>query len=126
MSSNAVPPSVTPPSPDEWDATVYAITGITNDSVATVTCSAYPFSSDDEGVTSVTFKQVVGMLPINGITARIQEVLSSTQFTVDVNTTGFPVYRSGGVICIDTGQPVLQQSGFQYFNTPFQNIATTY
>ena len=92
MSSNAVPPSVTPPSPNEWNETVYAITGITNDSVATVTCSAYPFSSADEGVTSLTFKQVVGMLPINGITARIQEVLSSTQFTVNENTTGCPVY----------------------------------
>lgn len=125
MSSNAVPPSVTPPSPNEWNETVYAITGITNDSVATITCSAYPFTSSDEGVTSLTFKQVVGMLPINGVTARIQEVLSSTQFTVNVNTTGFPIYRSGGVICIDTGKPVLQQSGFQYFNTPFQNVATT-
>lgn len=125
MTSNAVPPSVTPPSPNEWLGTVYPITGITNDSVAKVTCSAYSFTSADENVTSITFKQVVGMIPINGITCRIRQVINSTQFLVDVDTTNFPIYRSGGVICIDTGQPPVQQQGFQYFNTPWQNVATT-
>lgn len=116
------PPSVTYPSPDEWLDTVYAITGITNASQATVTCSAYEFSTDDEYVTQVTFKQVVGMLPINGITALIIKVPSSSTFIVGVNTTQFPAYASGGVICIDTGQPVTTTSGSQTFNTPFQNI----
>lgn len=117
------PPSVTYPSPNEWLVTVYPITGITNDSQAIVTCAAYPFSADDQYVTQITFKQVQGMLPINGITCLILQVLSPTQFTVGVNTTQFPAYTGGGVICIDTGQqPVVEQQGFQFFNTPFHNI----
>ena len=115
------PPSVTYPSPNEYLETVYAITQITQDSRATVTCSAYPFSSSDEGITQVTFKQVLGMLPINGITAQIQTV-SGNNFTVNVDTTNFPDYVSGGVICIDTGQPPTETVGSQTFNTPWQNI----
>ena len=125
MTSNAVPPSVTPPSPNEWPQTVFPITGITNDSQATVTCAAYPFTSQDQGQTFLTFKQVQGMLPINGITALIQQVIDSSHFTVNVNTTNFPIYRGGGVICIDSGQPPVETVGFQTFNTPFQNTATT-
>jgi len=117
------PPSVTYPSPDEYLDTVYAITAITKDSKATVTCSAYPFSASDEGITQVTFKQVLGMLPINGITAVIQSVdTDNDTFTVNVNTTNFPAYVSGGVICIDTGQPPTETVGSQTFNTPWQNI----
>lgn len=125
MSSNAVPPSVTPPSPNEWLTTVYDITGISHASQATITCSAYSFDSSDEGITFVTFKKVQGMLPINGITALIQQVIDSTHFTVNVDTTNFPAYTSGGVICIDSGQPPTQTVGFQTFNTPFQNVANS-
>lgn len=117
------PPSVTYPSPNEFLETVYAITGITQDSVATVTCTAYPFTTLDEGITWVTFKQVTGMIPINGTTALIQSVdTDNDTFTVNVNTTNFPAYVSGGVICIDSGQPPTQTSGAQTFNTPWQNI----
>ena len=116
------PPSVTYPSPNEWLQTVYPITGITRANQAVVTCAAYPFGATDPHITQVTFKQVNGMLPINGITCLITAVNDSSHFTVNVNTTNFPAYTSGGVICIDTGQPPVQQQGFQYFNTPFQNI----
>ena len=116
------PPSVTYPSPNEWPVTVYPITGITNESQAKVTCAAYPFAADDVDVTQVTFKQVKGMLPINGITCLIKAVVDSSNFIVDVNTTQFPASVSDGVICIDTGQPVVEQQGSQFFNTPFQNI----
>lgn len=122
MGLRNIPPSVTYPSPNEFLETVFPITNITNASQAIVTCSAYPFTSQDQLITQITFKQVVGMLPINGITALITKVLSSTQFQVAVDTTNFPVYRSGGVICIDTGQPPVEQQGAQYFNTPWQNI----
>lgn len=121
--SNQVPPSVTPPSPNEYLETVFPITNITNDSRATVTCPSYSFTTGDEDITQVTFKQVIGMLPINGVTATIDKVLSSTDFTVHVNTTNFPLYRSGGVIVIDTGQPPTQTQGSQTFNTPWQNVA---
>jgi len=116
------PPSVTYPSPNEWLVTVYNITDITRDSQAIVTCAAYPFGSEDPFVTQVTFKQVRGMLPINGTTCLITEVIDSSHFRINLNTTNFPAYTSGGVICIDTGQPPIEQQGFQYFNTPFQNI----
>lgn len=116
------PPSVTYPSPNEWLPTVYPITGITNASQARITCSAYSFGSQDPFVTQLTFKQVQGMIPINGITCLITEVNDSSHFTVDVNTTQFPAYTGGGVICIDTGQPVTETQGAQTFNTPFQNI----
>lgn len=122
--SNAVPPSVTYPSPDEWLTTVYPITGVTKGSTTTIACSAYPFTSSDIDVTQVTFKQIVGMLPLNGITALIIDVPDSSHFVVNVNSTNFPAYQSGGVICIDTGQPPVEQQGAQYFNTPFHNIAT--
>lgn len=122
MAMRNIPPSVTYPSPNEFLETVFPITGITKDSQATVTCSAYPFTVSDQNITQVTFKQVGGMLPINGITSLITNVLSSTQFQIAVNTTNFPAYTSGGVICIDSGQPPVEQQGAQYFNTPWQNI----
>lgn len=126
MSSNAVPPSVTPPSPYEWPQTIKPISGITNNSLAQITCIAHPFTSQDEGVTFILFKQVKGMLPINGMSCLISEVIDVDHFTVDLNTTTFPIYRSEGVISILTGQPPSETSGFQIFNRPFQNIASFY
>lgn len=123
MTSNAVPPSVTYPSPNEWLNTVYTITHVTNDAQAIVTCAAHPFTGADALITQLTFKQIVGMLPLNGTTALITEILDSSHFVVNVNTTGYPIYQSGGVICVDTGQPPVEQQGSQFFNTPFQNIA---
>lgn len=122
MTSNAVPPSVTPPSPNEWPNTLRTITGISRDSVASVTCPSHGFTSADVGQTFVMFLQVVGMLPINGVSGIIQQVVNSNAFTVNINTTNFPIYRSGGVISILTGQPPVETVGFQTFNTPFQNI----
>lgn len=124
MTSNAVPPSVTPPSPYEWpQGLIKPITGITNDSEATVTCTAHGFTSADVNQTTVMFLQVVGMLPINGVPGVVQQVVDVNNFKVNVNTTNFPIYRSAGVISILTGEPPVQQQGFQFFNTPFQNIA---
>lgn len=124
MSSNAVPPSVTPPSPDEWPQDlVKTITGITKDSQATVTSTAHGFTSDDAGVTFICFKQVVGMTQINGLNALIQTVVDVDHFTVNINTTNFYTYVSDGVVIVDTGLPPTQTAGFQTFNRPFQNVA---
>ena len=122
MGMRNIPPAVTYPSPNEFLETVFPITAITNASQATVTCAAYPFTSGDQYITQITFKQVEGMLPINGLTCLIINVLSSTQFQIALNTTGFPAYTGGGVICIDTGQPPVERQGSQYFNTPWQNV----
>jgi hypothetical protein len=123
MTSNAVPPSVTPPSPNEYPSTIKAITGISNASQAKITCPTHGFTSADVGVTSVMPLQVKGMLPINGVPGLIQSIIDVNNFVVNINTNFFPIYRSGGVISILTGQPPVEQQGFQYFNTPFQNIA---
>jgi hypothetical protein len=126
MASNAVPPSVTFPSPFEWPQDlVKAITGITRDSQAKVTCVAHGFTTADEGITFIMLKQVLGMLQINGINALIQEVIDSDNFTININSTTFSNYVTGGVVIVDSGQPPAEQVGFQVFNTPFQNIANT-
>ena len=126
MASNAVPPSVTPPSPNEWPQNlVKTISGITNASIATVTCVGHGFTSVDAQQTFICFKQVAGMLPINGMNALIESVVDSNNFTVNVDTTNFPVYRGDGVIIVDTSLPPTQQQGFQVFTRPFQNVATT-
>lgn len=124
MSSNAVPLSVTPPSPDEWPQDlIKTITGITKDSVATVTSTAHGFTGDDVGVTFICFKQVEGMTQINGLNALIQSVVDVDHFTVNINTTNFYTYASNGVVIVDTGLPPTQTAGFQTFNRPFQNVA---
>jgi hypothetical protein len=69
------------------------------------------------------FLQVIGMLPINGMTGVIQSVPDANTITVNINTTQFPIYRSGGVISTLTGEPPIEQQGAQWFNTPFHNIA---
>lgn len=124
MTSNAVPPSVTYPSPDEWPQDlIKSLTGITNDSVATITCPSHGFTSEDEHVTSIMFKQVEGMIQINGLNAVIQEVIDTDNFTVNINSTNFFTYSANGVIIVDSGSPPTQEAGSQFFNTPFQNIA---
>ena len=120
--SNAIPPSVTPPSPFEWPETVRTVTGITRDAQAVVTCPSHGFTSADVDLTSIMFKQVQGMIEINAIPGVIQQVIDSNIFIVNINTTEFPAYQSGGIIVIDTGIPPVEQVGSQWFNTPFQNI----
>ena len=126
MASNAVPPSVTPPSPDEWlQNVVQAITGITKNNQAQITCPNHGFTALDQGQTFVGFKRVVGMIQINGLNALIQQVIDANNFTVNIDSTNFYTYVSGGVVITDSGSPTIQQQGFQVFNTPFQNIANT-
>ena len=124
MTSNAVPPSVTPPSPNEWPQDlVKQITNISQDSQAVITVPNHGFTSLDEGQTFVSFHTVEGMLQINHLDAIIQKVIDANNFTVNINTTNFFLYRGQGVLLVESGLPPVQQQGFQYFNTPFQNIA---
>lgn len=120
--SNAIPPSVTPPSPFEWPETVRTVTGISKESQAVVTCPSHGFTSQDVDVTSVMFKQVHGMIQINALPGLILQVIDTNNFVVNINTTQFFAYTSGGIIVIDTGIPPIEQVGSQWFNTPFQNI----
>lgn len=120
--SNPIPPSVTPPSPNEWPSTIYSLTGITRDNQAIITSAGHPFTIADIGITSIDFLQVRGMIQINGLPGVIQSVPDSSHFTVNINTTNFSAYTSGGVYNVLTGEPPTQTVGFQVFNTPFQNI----
>jgi hypothetical protein len=121
--SNAIPPSVTPPSPNEWPETIRTITGITKAREATITCPTHGFTSEDLNVTTVGFLQVKGMIQINGLPGVIQQVIDANNFTVNINTSQFTSYVSDGVISIETGTPPIEQVGSQWFNTPFQNIS---
>lgn len=46
---------------------------------------------------TVTFSGVVGMTQINGLTGTVTAVGDSTHFTVNINSSGFSVYVSGGL-----------------------------
>jgi len=124
MASNAVPPSVTPPSPNEWLNTVRDITNITKSSQALVTSVGHGFTSLDQGLTFICFKQVEGMIQINGLNALVQTVVDADNFTVNIDSTNFYTYQSRGIFIIDSGIPPVSQQGFQVFNTPWENVAT--
>ena len=125
MTSNAVPASVTSPSPDEWPEMVKTVSGITNARQAVAHCVGHGYTSADEGITTVMFKQVVGMLPINGLPGTIQSIVDVDHFSVNINSTQFPIYRSGGVVITLTGNPPVSRQGSQWGNTPWRNTATT-
>jgi len=126
MTSNSVPPSVTPPSPSEWPNTVRIISNITNAAVAQITSDDHGFTTQNQGVTSLTIKQVLGMIQINGITCQVQQVIDVNNFTVNINSSNFFTYTSAGVFIVDTGIPPFTTVGFQTFNTPFRNVAKSY
>ncbi len=124
MASNAVPPSVTPPSPNEWPQDlVKTITGITKSRLAQLTIEAHGFTAASEGVTFLCIKQVRGMIQINGLNCLIQQVVDADHITVNIDSTNFYTYQGGGVAIVDTGLPPTQKTGFQIYNRPFQNVA---
>jgi hypothetical protein len=100
------------------------ITGISKAANASITAT-HAFTSQDVGVTTVTFHGVVGMNQINTLSGLIQSVTSTTSFTVNINTTNFTTYASGGIANIITGVPALTQTGFQLYNTPLKNVGFT-
>lgn len=124
MTSNAIPPSVTYPSPNEWPQDlIKSISNITRDSHAKITSTGHGFTSASENITFVSFKQVKGMIQINGLDALIIQILDADNFLVNIDSTNFFNYVSNGIVIVDSGLPPTQQSSFQTFNTPFQNIA---
>jgi hypothetical protein len=101
-------------------STNLTITGITQAAQASVTVVSSPFTAQDVGVTTVTFHNVSGMNQINTLSGVVQSVGVNT-FTVNINTTNFSAWTSGGVANVITGEPPVTKSGFQYFNTPLLN-----
>ena len=71
------------------------IIGITKAANAKVGCTAHKFAAGD----SVKFYDVSGMEEINGLTATVQLAdpdADGNAFTVDIDSTGFTTYTSGG------------------------------
>jgi hypothetical protein len=121
-----VPPSVVYPSPNEWPSTIVSLTNISKDAQAQVTAPNHGFTSQDQGITTVNFQQVRGMTQINALPGLIQQVIDSDNFTVNVNSTQFFPYSSGGIVNVVNGIPAppVETIGFQTFNTPFHNVFT--
>jgi hypothetical protein len=103
-----------------WTNTKLTITGISKAANASITAT-HAFTSADVGVTTVTFSGIVGMTQMNTLRGVIQSVTSTTSFTVNINSTSFTTYVSGGQANIITGKPASTTSGFQIFNTPQKN-----
>lgn len=97
------------------------ITGISKAANASITAT-HAFTSADVGVTTVTFHNVVGMTQMNTLSGVIQSVTSTTSFTVNINSTNFSTYVSGGIANIITGVPAVTTTGFQTYNTPLLNV----
>jgi len=100
------------------------ITGISNAANASITAT-HAFTSADIGVTTVTIHGVVGMNQINTLSGVIQSVTSTTSFTVNINSTNFSSYTSGGIANVITGAPPTTTTGFQTYNTPLYNTSFT-
>lgn len=109
-----IPPSVVFPSPNEWPITYRAITGITKANQATITSIAHGLTSADIPFTVVDFTQVKGMQEINSKFAPVTSIVDVNNFTVNLNTSQFHTYTSGGFVNI--------VSGISPFD-PYTNIA---
>ncbi len=105
-------------------STNLTITGISKAANASITAT-HAFTAADVGVTTVSFHSVVGMTQMNTLSGVIQSVTSTTSFTVNINSTNFTTYVSGGIANIITGVPPTTQTGFQVYNTPLLNVSFT-
>lgn len=105
---------VTFPSPNEWPVTYREITGITRAVQARITAPNHGFTSADIPETIVDFTQVKGMQEINGIFASLISISDDNNFIVNINTTNFHTYISGGFVNIMAGNPPFD---------PYANIA---
>lgn len=113
-----VPLTGLPTGATSTNLTITAISKATNASIT----ATHAFTSEDIGVTTVTIHGVVGMDQINTLSGFIQSVTSTTSFTVNINSTSFSTYTSGGIANIITGVPPVTTSGFQVYNTPLLNV----
>lgn len=100
------------------------ITGISAAVNASITAT-HAFTSADIGVTTVTIHGVKGMTQINTLSGVIQSVTSTTSFTVNIDSTNFSAWTSGGIANVITGVPPTTTTGFQTYNTPLLNTAFT-
>ena len=95
-----------------WTATNLTITGITQAAQAVVTAANSLAVGD-----VVTFSGVVGMVQINTLRG-VVTAATGANFTVNINTTGFTAYSSGGIA------NVIASSSSAYCVTPTNGLPT--
>lgn len=98
ITSNGVTPYQTGSS-SEYASTNKTITAITKAANAQITSASHGLSVGDV----VTFSGVVGMIQINTLRGVVQTVPTANTFTVDIDTTGFTTYSSGGIANLISG-----------------------
>jgi len=116
LTSNGITPYTTAGS-SVFPSSNLTITGISQAANARITAT-HAFTSNDIGVTVVSFHNVVGMTQINTLSGVVQSITSTTSFTVNINTTSFTAYSSGGIANIVTGIPALQGGLITSGNAP--------
>ena len=102
--------------------TAASITGITQASACVITTSAA------HGITigsKVTLSGIGGMTQLNGVTATVSAVTSTTLTLGDVNSTTYTAYTSGGTVTPQTAQfavggdgMIVQQNVFKSLSSP--------
>lgn len=104
------PPSVVPPSPNEFPDSVRTITFIYQGELAQVTIPNHGFTQSADvgvipgiGITTLSFHQVEGMFQINTLTGMILNVIDTNNIIVSINTQNFSPYVSGGQALIVGG-----------------------
>jgi hypothetical protein len=102
-------------------STNLTITAISKAANASITAT-HSFTASDIGVTVVTFHGIVGMTQMNTLSGVIQSVTSTTSFTVNINSSNFSTYTSGGIANVITGAPVSTVYGNQILNTALANL----
>ena len=105
-------------------STNLTVTGVSKAANASITAT-HAFTAADIGVTWVTFHNIVGMTQMNTLSGLITGVTATTSFTVNINSTGFTTYASGGLANVITGTPPTTTVGTQVFNTPLKNVGFT-
>jgi hypothetical protein len=130
ISTNGITPYITPAGtefvpltglPPAATNTNLTITGISKAANASITAT-HAFTAADVGVTTVGFHSIKGMTQMNTLTGVIQSVTSTTSFTVNINSTSFSTWTSGGIANVITGVPATTTTGFQTYNTPLYNV----
>lgn len=79
------------PFPKTWDATK-TITAVSKAAQAQVTIAGHGYAVNDR----VVIADIVGMTELNQYTAAVASVVDANNFTIDVDTTLFTAYSSGG------------------------------
>ncbi len=117
LATNGITPYTTPANL-VYPSSNLAITAITNAAQAQVT-AVNGFTANDVGVTVVTFHNVIGMPQINTLSGVVQSIVTpGSVFTVNINTSSFSVYTSGGIANVITGIPALQGGLISSGNAP--------